>query len=132
MHPRLSEALDISFDVLLFELDLDALLTAQKPKYKTISKYPMIRRDLSFFVDIHISSKQIEQAIIGVMQEDWLKAFNVFDVYTGEGVPSGKKSLAIALTLQDDKRTLVDSEINLLISAIIKTLEQEFSIVLRD
>jgi phenylalanyl-tRNA synthetase beta chain len=132
LHPRLSDALDLNHDVILFELDLKALINEEMPRYKTISKYPQIRRDLSFLVEEHISALQIEQAVRGVITEDWLNAFDVFDVYVGKGIPEGKKSLAIAMTLQDHSRTLVDAEINLLISAIIKTLENEFSIILRD
>ncbi|MBL7480664.1 phenylalanine--tRNA ligase subunit beta [Legionella bononiensis] len=132
LHPRLTDALDIVQDVLLFELNLDVLKNPVSPLYKTISKYPQIRRDLSFLVDDKINAMQIEQAVRSAVKEDWLKSFDVFDVYVGKGVPEGKKSLAVAMTLQDDTRTLVDSEINLLIDAIIKTLENEFSIILRD
>lgn len=132
LHPRLSDALDIAQDVLLFELNVEALKNPVAPLYKTISKYPQIRRDLSFLVDEKINAKQIEHAVRSVVTENWLKSFDVFDVYVGKGVPEGKKSLAVAMTLQDDTRTLVDSEINLLIDAIIKTLQNEFSIILRD
>lgn len=132
LHPRLSDALDLSQDVVLFELDLTALANPHSPKYKTISKYPQIKRDLSFLVDQHVSAGEIEAVVRDCVQEDWLKAFEVFDVYMGQGIPEDKKSLAVALTLQDEKRTLVDAEINLLISAIIKALENKFSIILRD
>ncbi|KTD34857.1 phenylalanyl-tRNA synthetase subunit beta [Legionella moravica] len=132
LHPRLSDALDIAQDVLLFELNVEALKNPVTPLYKTISKYPQIRRDLSFLVDEKINAKQIEHAVRSAVTENWLKSFDVFDVYVGKGVPEGKKSLAVAMTLQDDTRTLVDSEINLLIDAIIKTLQNEFSIILRD
>jgi phenylalanyl-tRNA synthetase beta chain len=132
LHPRLSDALDVHHDVLLFELNLELLINSVSPLYRTISKYPQIRRDLSFLVDEEINSRQIEQAVRSAVEGNWLKSFNVFDVYVGKGIPEGKKSLAVAMTLQDDTRTLVDSEINLLISAIIKTLENEFSIILRD
>ncbi len=132
LHPRLADALDLQHDVLLFELNLAVLAGYDAPRYKTISKYPQIRRDLSFLVDKNISVKQIESAVRDTVTENWLKAFDVFDVYTGQGIPEGKKSLAIAMTLQDDSRTLVDTEINSLISAIIKTLENEFSIMLRE
>lgn len=132
LHPRLADALDLQHDVLLFELNLAALAGYGAPRYKTISKYPQIRRDLSFLVDKNISVKQIESAVRDTVTENWLKAFDVFDVYTGQGIPESKKSLAIAMTLQDDSRTLVDTEINSLISAIIKTLENEFSIMLRE
>ncbi|MGL5743327.1 MAG: phenylalanine--tRNA ligase subunit beta [Legionella sp.] len=132
LHPRLADALDLQHDVLLFELNLEALIRHQTPRYKTISKYPQIRRDLSFLVDTDISVQQIESAVRETIKENWLKSFDVFDVYMGEGVPNGKKSLAVAMTLQDESRTLVDAEINSLISAIINTLENKFSIILRE
>lgn len=132
LHPRLVDILDLPHEVFLFELNLDGLIRYDVPRYKLISKYPQIRRDLSFLVDKQISVMQIETAVRAVIKEDWLKAFDVFDVYTGQGIPDGKKSLAVAMTLQDDSRTLVDTEINSLISAIIKTLENEFSIILRE
>ncbi len=132
LHPRLMDALDLTHDVILFELDLATLNSQQATRYQAISKYPQIRRDLSFLVDESVSSAQIEAAIRSTETQGWLKGFEVFDVYMGKGIPDGKKSLAIAMTLQDSSRTLVDSEINSLISAIINTLEKEFSITLRE
>ncbi|WP_010652444.1 phenylalanine--tRNA ligase subunit beta [Fluoribacter dumoffii] len=132
LHPRLTDALDLQDDVLIFEINLAALLGQEAPRYKTISKYPQIRRDLSFLVDSDVSVMQIEAVVRTIIKENWLKSFDVFDVYTGEGVPKGKKSLAVAMTLQDESRTLVDAEINSLISAIINTLENKFSIILRE
>lgn len=132
LHPRLADALDLQQDVILFELNIDSLINSPVPLYKAISKYPQIRRDLSFLVDEQIGAMQIEQVIRDAAKENWLKTFDVFDVYTGKGIPEGKKSLAVALTLQDDTRTLVDTEINLLISAIIKALENKFAIILRE
>lgn len=132
LHPRLMDALDLQQDVLLFEMNLDAVIKHRAVKYQKISKYPQIRRDLSFIIDQEISALQIEEVVLSAVKGDWLKAFNVFDVYIGKEIPLGKKSLAIALTLQDDSRTLVDAEINSLISAIIKSLEDQFSIILRE
>ncbi len=132
LHPRLADALDLQHDVVLFELNLASLSGNKAPRYQAISKYPQIRRDLSLLVDNELSVMEIEMAVRAVVTENWLKAFDVFDVYTGAGIPDGKKSLAIAITLQDDNRTLVDAEINSLIDAIIKTLEHKFSIILRD
>lgn len=131
LHPRLIDALDLNNEVILFELALQPLINDQPPNYQQISKYPQIRRDLSLLVSQEVSAAQIEQAVCDVVTNNWLKAFDVFDVYTGETIPAGKKSLAIALTLQDDHRTLVDGEINTIISAILKKLEDEFAITLR-
>ena len=132
LHPRLLEALDLTEDVILFELSLENIIRERPVRYKPISKYPQIRRDLSLLVDHNVRVEQIELAIRDANTTDWLKAFDVFDVYTGDHISKDKKSLAVALTLQNDERTLVDSEINAVIDAIIKKLESEFAITLRD
>lgn len=132
LHPRLGAALQLSDDVMLFELTLKCLVNEKSARYHSISKYPQIRRDLSLLVDTEVRGQQIEQAVREVVAAEWLKSFDIFDVYTGEGIPVGKKSLAIALTLQDDNRTLIDAEINTIISAIINKLNDEFAIILRD
>lgn len=131
LHPRIADALDLQEEVILFELRLSSLMTEAAVRYQPISKFPHIRRDLSLLVDNEVNAAQIEAAVRQIMGDQWLKSFDVFDLYTGESIPAGKKSLAIALTLQDDKRTLIDSEINTLIDAIIKKLKDEFSILLR-
>lgn len=131
LHPRLLDALDLNQDVVLFEL-LIKPFTGQLPvRYRSISKYPQIRRDLSLLANNEITAAQIEKAVREVVTADLLKSFDVFDVYTGDSIPAGKKSLAIALTLQNDNRTLVDNEINTIISAILKKLQDEFAIILR-
>lgn len=132
LHPRLADALEIKSDVLLFELSLETLVHPSVARYQTISKYPQIRRDLSLLVGEDITSFQIEQAVREIVPITWLKSFDVFDVYQGENIPSGKKSLAIALTLQDDHRTLVDTEINEIINKILEKLDKDYSIILRD
>jgi len=132
LHPQIADALDMVDEVILFELKLEMLLDQQVVRYQQISKFPQIRRDLSFLVDNTITFAQIEQVIRQTVNKDWLKSFTVFDVYMGVHIPAGKKSLAVALTLQDDNRTLIDNEINDVISAIIKILEDKFAITLRD
>lgn len=132
LHPRLSQSLDCVHPVLVFELSLQVLNKQSIVSYQPISKYPHIRRDLSFIVDEKVSAGAIEAGVKSLVLNDWLKAFDVFDVYTGPGVDTGKKSVAISLVLQDNSRTLVDSEINQLIGAIINKLEREFFITLRD
>ena len=132
LHPRLLDALDLNVEVMLFECSLAALIHDKPVRYKQISKYPQIRRDLSLLVDETVSAGQIEHAVRDVVSTDLLKAFDVFDLYTRESIPAGKKSLAIALTLQNEKRTLVDAEINAVIGGVLKKLSIEFSITLRD
>lgn len=132
LHPRISEVLGLHNEVILFELNLASLLLKLTPRYQQISKFPLIRRDLSLVVDKQINASEIEAIVRQTMDKAWLKAFEVFDVYTGDAIPADKKSLAISLTLQDDKRTLVDAEINEVISAIIRALGEKLAITLRN
>lgn len=132
LHPAMTQELDIDQAVILFELSINALRQADRPKYQAVSKYPLIRRDLSFLVDNKVSIDEIKALIFKSMDKPWLQSVEVFDLYQGKGIPEGKKSLAIALKLQDKSRTLIDAEINDLISAIIKSLETNFAITLRE
>jgi phenylalanyl-tRNA synthetase beta chain len=132
LHPRFTSIFELQDDVILFELSLSALVSTTKPRYQKISKFPQIRRDLSLLVDNDITVSQISNIIYETTNRDLLKGLDIFDLYTGQSIPAGKKSIAIALTLQNLQRTLVDTEINDVIDAIIKKLEQVFAITLRD
>lgn len=132
LHPRILEALDLEQDVFVFELSLQAFLERKPSRYEEVSKFPQIRRDLSFLIKKAISSDQVIHTIKQAVSTNWLKSVDVFDVYMGDGIPRGQKSLGVALILQDNSRTLKDSEINVLIDAIIKQLQDDFDITLRD
>lgn len=132
LHPKILDVLDITSDIFVFEIACDVFLEPKIPQYKYISKYPKIRRDLSFLIAKEVSRTEVENTVSSIIPQDKLKGFEVFDVYMGKNVPEGKKSLAIALTLQDDHRTLVDNEINDMIKAVVQELEEKFSIILRE
>lgn len=91
LHPRIADALDIHEEVILFELRLNALVKEATPRYRQISKFPQIRRDLSMLVNNEITAAQIESAVYEVAGAEYLRSFDVFDVYTGEHIPEGKK-----------------------------------------
>ena len=138
LHPLIAEELDVSDEVIVFELQLDKLRAPEAPRYSPISKFPSIRRDLSLLVDEQVQMADIERVVREAVSESsrsntiGLKSLDVFDVYVGDGVPANKKSLAVSLVLQDFQRTLVDGEINQIISAIIKTLGENLAITLRE
>lgn len=132
LHPRFTEALGIQDEVIVFELNTNYLLDSETSKFHGISKYPQIRRDLSLLVDASIPSADISQLIYETIDSALLKDFCLFDVYEGDTIPKGKKSIALAIILQDKKRTLVDSEINSIMDAIIKSLAENYAITLRD
>ncbi len=131
LHPQILDMLEMDNEIILFELSIDGLLKKNQKFYRTISKYPQTRRDLSLIVEEQISAMDIERAIREIVDAPYLKSFYVFDVYRGESIPENKKSLAIALTFQDDNRTLIDEEVHSKIETILKKLEERFSAVLR-
>lgn len=130
LHPKLQKPLDVNGRVYLFELSLSAVLLAQVPEFTPLSKYPAIRRDLALLVDESVTAGQIEDCL-STIDSDILKSFQLFDVYTGDGVELGKKSLAIAFHIQHGERTLKDDEVDALIKTVADTLQQSVGAAIR-
>jgi phenylalanyl-tRNA synthetase beta chain len=124
LHPELEHRLDIKGGVYLFEFDAQYVLAHRHPGHQPISRYPSVRRDLSLVLDADIPAanvrKSVERALGSAMGD-----FRLFDVYHGEGIDSHKKSIAIGLTLQDQSRTLTDTDINALMDAAVSALETD-------
>lgn len=110
LHPQCQAVFELKHTPLVFELKLSALDEGYMPKAKAISKYPSIRRDLALVVPETYSSEQIIKTIVQI-QNDILMDVFIFDVYQGEHLAVGTKSIAVALILQHDDRTLVDEEV---------------------
>jgi phenylalanyl-tRNA synthetase beta chain len=130
LHPKLNKPVDIEGRVYLFEISLSAVLQSEIPVFTPLSKFPAIRRDLALLVDESIKAGQIEHCLSKV-DSDILKAFQLFDVYSGDGVELGKKSLAVAFQLQHGERTLTDEEVDALIKTVTETLEQSVGATIR-
>lgn len=130
LHPSLTQSLKIENKVFLFELVRDALETAKVPNFSSISRFPEIRRDLAFVLDEVVSAADI-QAVITSMGGELLKEINIFDIYQGKGITPGRKSIALALTLQHSSRTLIDEEVTNLVDQVIVALKGRFNAELR-
>ena len=127
IHPVLSKD-----DIYLFEISMDALMTGVKPlKYKEVSKYPSINKDLAFIVKKDVSSNEISE-VIRKSGGRLLTNIEVFDVYTGEKVENDEKSVAYALTFNDPAKTLTEEEVNTLFEKIIKDVESKLNAKLRN
>ena len=99
-------------------------------KYKEISKFPNIKKDLSIVVDKKISAQEIGMKI-KKLAGSLLESSEVFDVYTGTGIEEDKKSISFALTFGKGDRTLTDDEINEVMNKIIAGLEKDIKAELR-
>ena len=114
------------------EINLSKLLSKKvgKMKYKELSKFPSIKKDVAFIVDKDLESAVIEKQIKKSCG-NLLTNIEVFDVYTGEHVEEGKKSIAYSLTFSDSKKTLTDDEVNEVFNKVISDAEKVLSAEIR-
>ncbi len=132
LHPRLVQALDLTIAPVVFELDVEALRSASvKKTYHSLSKFPEVRRDLSFIMPRSVQYQDISNLVLDIDRER-LKKINIFDVYQGKGIPEGQKSVAISLILQDFSKTFTDEDVASLIKKVIDLIENSFDAKLRD
>jgi phenylalanyl-tRNA synthetase beta chain len=132
LHPRLVQALELPMAPVLFEIDVNLLKSATtRQSFAPLSKFPEVRRDLSFLLPATISYQAIKEAIQQLGKESIQRVF-VFDVYQGKGVPDGQRSIAIALILQAFSKTLTDEEVANLIQKVIDLMREQFGATLRD
>lgn len=103
----------------------------QRVIYKEIAKFPEVRRDLALLIDDTISFADIH-SIAFETEKKILKNVNLFDVYQGDKLPQGKKSYAISFTLQDEHKTLTDSQIDKTVQLLLKKFEEKLGATLRD
>jgi len=131
LHPRVENELGLEQRVYCFELNLASILTAKVPNFRESSKFPAIRRDLALVVDEVVPAAAILSSVadLGISQ---IQDFYIFDVYTGEGVASGRKSIALGLILQELSRTLNDEEVDEIITKVISQLEKDVDASLRN
>ena len=120
VHPQITKEA-----VYVMEINLDKLLSKKtgKMKYKEISKYPTVKKDIAILADKDIEASQIAMQIKKAAGS-LLISSEVFDLYTGKGIPEGKKSLAYSLTFGSNDRTLTDEEINEILNKIIEKLSK--------
>ena len=130
VHPNLVQILELISPVYLFELRLAPLFQAHPVKFKEISKYPSIKRDIAVVVSESISVTQLLDCIKQNADET-LTEWQLFDVYRGQNMSPGKKSLAIRLIFQAFSRNLTDDEVETVIEQILKKLEENLDAKLR-
>lgn len=130
IHPEIATDLDVPADVLLFELDVEALQPSASPSFRPLSRFPAISRDLALVLDERVPAEAVE-ASARKAGGKWLDKLIIFDVYRGKNVDPGKKSLAIGLSLRDPARTLTDEEVEECVKDIVKQLQEELGAALR-
>ncbi|NGX16477.1 phenylalanine--tRNA ligase subunit beta [Wenzhouxiangella sp. XN24] len=131
LHPRLVRVLDLDAAPLLWELDEALGFAAKLPAFREISRFPAIRRDIAVVVDQAVPVQALVEAIRHAAGR-LLTESKVFDVYSGDRIDSGLKSVAFGLILQESSRTLTDEEADGVVAAVVARLASEFGARLRD
>ncbi|OEF19003.1 phenylalanine--tRNA ligase subunit beta [Aliivibrio logei] len=131
VHPELERKFGLNGRTIMFEIEWDAINTRVIPEAAAVSKFPANRRDIAIVADEAIASGDIVAECLASGGE-LLTSAKLFDVYRGQGVDDGKKSLAIALTLQSVERTLEEADITSAVDAIVAAIGEKFSATLRD
>lgn len=132
VHPLVQQRYDLPHRAYLCEIDLELLYAAvpETLTYTPISRHQQLTRDLALVVDQQLPEEDIRNAIM-LSGGELLRSVTLFDVYTGEPIPAGKKGLTYSLIYQSQERTLTDAEANAIQEHIIQALNKEFGAVLR-
>lgn len=127
VHPLISKK-----EILIFEFSLDKLMTkkVRNLKFKEITKYPSVNKDLAFVLDKDIESDQIMN-ILKRVGGRLLSKVDVFDLYVGENVLENEKSIAYSLTFQNSDKTLTDEEVTTVVNKMISEVEVKVNAKLR-
>lgn len=130
LHPKTQAAFELAEPVYVFEIDLTALmpLTGKHKMFQPIPRFPAVVRDIALVVGIATTHQRVQSIITGF---PLVAQVAIFDVYSGEQVPPGKKSLAYRITYQSPAQTLTDEEVDRVQQQLLDKLTKELGATLR-
>ena len=129
LSPAVQKELSLS-KCYLYEVDLNAILAGKIAKYESFSSYQQAQRDIALVVDQATPVAALTQSINELKQAHFVSV-SLFDVYSGEHIESGKKSVALSLTYQSLEATLADDEVNTKVDEVLALMKDKFSATLR-
>ncbi len=133
VHPKIRKTADIEQEVYYADLNWNNILTELKNhrvQYTELSKFPEVKRDLAMLLDKNVTFAEIEK-IAYETERKLLKKVNLFDVYEGKNLEAGKKSYAVSFILQDETKTLTDSQIDGIMKKLLNNFETKLGARLR-
>ena len=132
VHPDLNENFGIDVPCYIAEIDLDAVYdnAELERKYKMLPKFPAVTRDIALLVDDSILVQDIEDSIRRA-GGNLVEKVELFDIYKGEQIPEGKKSIAYAIVYRNENKTLTDKEVNKVHDKILRALEHKLGAEVR-
>ena len=130
LHPSCLENLGLKKNIFIFSLEIDSLELKANSKFKDFSKFPSTSRDLAFLFDRNVDAESIQTTVMQSAGK-FFKEISIFDIYEGEGIGPNKKSVALSVSWQAMKKTLLDSDIDGAVDKIIKSVKKDLNGELR-
>lgn len=130
VHPTLIDKLKLNQDAFLFNLNLTELISAVKetvPRFKHLSQFPEVRRDIAFIINDDVTFEDIQKVIKSSVKQNIFKGSEIFDVYQGEHVEDGFKSVAFRIKMQDENATLTDEIIEQQMTSVREKLQKTYA-----
>ena len=130
IHPILQDKLKLNQNAFIFKLDLDEVISTIKektPRYKRLPQFPEVKRDLAFIINQNVTFDDIQKTIKGAVQQNIFKGSEVFDVYQGEHIQDGYKSVAFRIKMQDENATLTDEIIEKQMNSVRDKLKKTYA-----
>ena len=130
VHPTLIDKLKLNQDAFLFNLNLTELISAVKetvPRFKHLPQFPEVRRDIAFIINDDVTFENIQKVIKSSVKQNIFKGSEIFDVYQGEHVEDGFKSVAFRIKMQDENATLTDEIIEQQMTSVREKLQKTYA-----
>ena len=130
LHPTVEDKLKLNQKAYLFKVDLNELIGTVKesvPRFKHIPQFPEVRRDIAFIINENVTCEDIQKIIKGSVKQNIFKGSEIFDVYQGEHVEEGFKSVAFRIKMQDETATLTDEIIEQQMQSIREKLQKTYA-----
>ncbi len=131
LHPRWVRELELTGVPILFELDFRTALRIDVPRSREISRFPQMRRDIAVVVDEAVTLSALRERVT-LTASKMLQEVRVFDVYRGDGVEQGRKSVALGLIFQDISRTLTDEDVDRAVASVLTDLRASLGARIRE
>ena len=129
LHPILKDKMKLNQDAFIFEINLDEIIKAVNPttvRYKKLPQFPEVQRDLSFIVPEDVAYDEIQKIVKKAVNSNLFKGCEVFDVYKGENIQEGFKSIAFRVKMQDENATLTDEIVDAQMNSVQDCLQKTF------
>ena len=130
IHPVVLNKVGVKDDLFIFSFELDKLIFESSKSFEEYSKFPSSARDLAFVFDKEVNAVEIKEVIQNSAGE-FYKDLEIFDIYEGERIDAGKKSIALSISWQSSSKTLLDGDIDTAVEKIVNSIKKELDGTLR-